>query len=89
MGSIKPWSASNNAQRLDVNNGLLLIPNLDSLFDKGYITFQASNGLIYYSSELTSDLSDLLGINKKMVIKNINEINFKYLEYHNKHVFKS
>lgn len=30
---IKPWRSSNNTERLDVYNGLLLIPNLDSAFD--------------------------------------------------------
>ena len=34
---IKPWRVSNNNERLDVYNGLLLLPNLDKLFDKGYI----------------------------------------------------
>lgn len=39
---IKPWSQSNNQEWLDVNNGLLLCPNHDALFDKGiiYISFQ-------------------------------------------------
>lgn len=36
---IKPWRCSNNIERLDVYNGLLLIPNLDSAFDYGYISF--------------------------------------------------
>ena len=34
---ILPWSKSNNAQRLDIGNGILLSPNLDALFDKHII----------------------------------------------------
>lgn len=38
---IKPWrSCTTNAERLDGNNGLLLIPNIDHLFDRGYISFE-------------------------------------------------
>ncbi|MFE8730531.1 HNH endonuclease, partial [Aeromonas hydrophila] len=37
---IKPWSrCANNAERLDGNNGLLLSPHIDKLFDRGWITF--------------------------------------------------
>lgn len=31
---IKTWSHSNNIDRLDIQNGLLLCPNHDALFDK-------------------------------------------------------
>lgn len=36
---IKPWRYSSNIERLDKFNGLLLIPNLDSTFDNGLISF--------------------------------------------------
>jgi hypothetical protein len=36
---IKPWCDSTDEERLDVFNGLLLIPNLDLAFDKGFITY--------------------------------------------------
>ncbi len=31
---IKPWAISNDKEKLDDNNGLLLCPNHDALFDK-------------------------------------------------------
>jgi hypothetical protein len=34
---IKPWRDSNNKERLDLHNGLLLSPSYDALFDKGFI----------------------------------------------------
>ena len=36
---IKPWRSSSNAERLDGENGLLLSPNVDFLFDRGFISF--------------------------------------------------
>jgi len=36
---IKPWSVSRNDERIDVENGLLLSPTMDRLFDCGLITF--------------------------------------------------
>lgn len=46
---IKPWAASNNQERLQVDNGLLLSATYDRLFDAGLITFDKT-GKIYLSS---------------------------------------
>lgn len=35
---IMPWRKADNRQRIDLFNGLLLTPNLDKLFDKGFIS---------------------------------------------------
>lgn len=35
----KPWRDSTNEERLDGENGLLLTPNIDHLFDRGFIGF--------------------------------------------------
>ncbi len=36
---IKPWKPSNDSERLDGENGLMLTADLDALFDKGLISF--------------------------------------------------
>ncbi len=36
---IKPWSKSDDLEKLDGYNGLLLSPHIDHLFDKGFISF--------------------------------------------------
>jgi hypothetical protein len=36
---IKPWRESNNEERLQAGNGLLLTPTADHLFDRGFISF--------------------------------------------------
>jgi HNH endonuclease len=43
---VRPWRDSNNAERLDGENGLLLTPTVDHLFDKGFISFENNGQLI-------------------------------------------
>jgi putative restriction endonuclease len=42
----KPWRDSTNEERLDGENGLLLTPTIDHLFDKGFIVYQVRDGRI-------------------------------------------
>jgi hypothetical protein len=80
---IKPWRDSSNTERLDHFNGLLLTPNLDKLFDKGYISFD-NNGSILISKDLID--YEILGINKNMKI-NIDKEHQKYLKFHRSDIF--
>ena len=50
---IKPWAVSNNEERLSEENGLLLSPTYDKLFDYGLITFSNQGNMI-----ISSQLSD-------------------------------
>lgn len=81
---IKPWRASSNAERLDKFNGLLLIPNLDKVFDAGLITFEAS-GQIRISPQLSEP--EKLGIEASfsIVLKLESEI---YMAFHRSEVFR-
>jgi putative restriction endonuclease len=42
----KPWRDSNNEERLNGENGLLLTPSIDHLFDRGFISFEDTGRLI-------------------------------------------
>jgi hypothetical protein len=42
----KPWRDSTNEERLHPENGLLLTPTIDHLFDRGFISFDNSGELI-------------------------------------------
>jgi hypothetical protein len=42
----KPWRDCSNAERLNGENGLLLTPSIDHLFDRGFIGFEDSGDLI-------------------------------------------
>ena len=83
---IKPWRSSSNEERLDVYNGLLLIPNLDVAFDNGLVSF-ATDGKIIISDLLTEDDKLKLGIHSDMRISKIDKQHHKYLEYHKQNVF--
>ncbi len=83
---IKPWRNSNNNERLDVYNGLLLLPNYDKLFDKGYISFNG-NGNILLSRYIDKEEMSILHINKDMHLIKIEESHKKYLQYHNEYCF--
>ncbi len=43
---IQPWRDSDNEARLNGENGLLLTPTVDHLFDKGFISFEDAGQLI-------------------------------------------
>ena len=59
---IKPWrSCTNNHERLDGYNGLLLAPHIDHLIDRGYISFE-DDGAILISLRIPSSQFKLLGI---------------------------
>lgn len=77
---IKPWSASTNEERLDVNNGLLLCPNHDALFDKQLISFDL-NGKIAISQTLDNTARVFLNINDELRVK-LNEKQLSYMEGH-------
>lgn len=75
---IKPWRSSTNMERLDPNNGLLLLANLDKAFDRGFISFE-DNGQIIISTQL--ERPQVLGISQQMRLS-VREQNIKYLQYH-------
>lgn len=67
-------------------NGLLLIPNLDSLFDKGYISF-SDDGVIIISNKIDISEYDSLGINTKMSLRFVSEEHKVFLQYHRENIF--
>ena len=84
----RPWKGGTNGQRLDGDNGLPLIPNLDKLFDKGFITFE-DDGAIRISAALPSAAYAPLGIDPAMhLIKPLNPQQKEYMAYHRDNVFK-
>ena len=45
----KPWRDSTNEERLNGENGLLLTPSIDHLFDRGFIGFEDNGALDHLS----------------------------------------
>ena len=67
---IIPWSEASDDERLDVDNGILLSPLYDALFDKHLISFD-NEGNILFSPTMSDDHIGQLGIsiNAKISVK--------------------
>lgn len=84
---IKPWNTCDPHEKLDVNNGFLLCPNHDKLFDGGWISFD-DTGLIMISEQMDSVDRINMNVFDDMKIC-LNEKNKKYLEYHRNNIFRA
>lgn len=87
-GHIIPWSVSNDSQKLDVRNGMLLCANHHCLFDTGVLIVDASytirlNKKIILRTD--NDKSMISSVNnKKMILPKDTGLypNVEYLKYH-------
>ena len=85
----KPWKIARNIERLDGDNGLPLIPNLDKLFDKGFISF-AADGAVMISPALSAAACATFGVDATLhLLKPLNAAQQSYMAYHRYHVFKT
>lgn len=83
---IKPWRCAGNGERLDPHNGLLLLPQYDKLFDKGYVSFD-DGGALLLSPALTENRFDLLGIRLDARLTRLSPNHRSYLTFHRDRVF--
>lgn len=82
---IKPWSVSDAQEKLDVNNGLLLCPNHDKLFDHGWISI-SDNGSVIISQQLSAMDRILLNVHPDMTVTLFQE-NKPYFAFHRENIF--
>lgn len=86
---IRPWAqCSSDDERLNVFNGLLLSPDLDALFDGGWITFSVVGKLVI-SDALPQSSRALMGLHTEMSINLLTDVHQQFLSYHREHVFKT
>ncbi len=86
---IRPWRDSDNGQRLDGENGLLLTPTMDHLFDKGFISFEDSGELIV--SPVADPVSLLrMGIDRdaRANVGKFSQGQRHYLDFHRENVLR-
>lgn len=83
---IKPWKDSDNKEKLDQYNGLLLKPNYDRLFDKGYISFEDSGDMKISPLLCENDLH-AFGVSSSDKLHKVEKEHKFYLAYHRKHRF--
>ena len=83
---IKPWDKSTSEEKTNLNNGLLLCPNHDKLFDKGFISFDI-NGRILISEQLAELDRTFMNVNPNSTLEMNAEMNV-FMEYHRNNIFK-
>lgn len=87
---IKPWVYSNDKERLNTKNGLMLSPLFDKLFDKstGLITFTTGKRILI-SNKISDENKVRLNIANDQEIENL-DIGGReeFLEYHRKFIFQ-
>lgn len=85
---IKPWSKSDNKEKIDPKNGFLFTPNIDRLFDRGFITFTDDKVMLVspWLSKMT--VSQLNITPNKKYFQLIIDGKERYLKYHRENIFK-
>lgn len=86
---IQPWRDSSNEARLDGENGLLLTPTVDHLFDKGFISFENAGQLI------VSPVADPVSLRRmgidpgaRVNVGAFSEGQQRFLEFHRENVLR-
>jgi hypothetical protein len=85
----KPWRDANNDERLDGENGLLLTPDVDHLFDRGFISFE-DNGTLLVSPVVHREALHRMGLDEELLRRNVggfSEGQRSYLAFHRDSVF--
>jgi hypothetical protein len=79
----KPWRDSANEERLDGENGLLLTPSIDHLFDRGFIGFE-DNGTLIISPVAHRPSLHRMGIETEKIVSvgGFTSGQKKYLDFH-------
>jgi len=84
---IKPWSKSNDTEKLDGNNGLMLAPHIDLLFDQGLISFE-DDGTLIISKEIDEEVLNLWQIPKTLNVGSFTTEQCTYLDFHRRNRLK-
>ena len=84
---IKPWAKSTNGERLDGNNGLMLAPHIDRLFDRGYISFE-DDGELILSKQLPETVRLKWDVVQKIPRVAFSAAQIRYLNYHRDVLFR-
>ncbi|HYA29554.1 MAG TPA: HNH endonuclease signature motif containing protein [Acidobacteriota bacterium] len=83
----KPWRDATNEERLDGENGLLLTPNADHLFDRGFIGFE-DNGDVLISPVAHVESLARMGLDSSRVVNvgGFSKGQRRYLDFHRENV---
>jgi hypothetical protein len=85
----KPWRDSTNDERLDGENGLLLTPTIDHLFDRGFISFENNGDLIVSPVAHHPSLTRMgIAVNERVNVGTFSQGQRCFLEYHRDSVLR-
>ena len=84
---IKPWKVAIGEEKISQNNGLLLSPHVDHLFDGGLISFE-NTGKLLISESLEQNVLDKWNLPRKFESSPLNSEQQYFMDYHRKFVFK-
>jgi hypothetical protein len=86
---IKPWADSTHSERVDGENGLLLAPHADLLFDRGWISFsKEANLIVAQDLPLNVQNSLKLDLRQGRAYGSFSQRQMEYLEFHRDTVFR-
>jgi putative restriction endonuclease len=83
---IKPWSVSDDQEKIDGCNGLLLSPHIEHLFARGYISF-SDEGDLLASRYLNPAILSSWNLRMPMKVGLFQPRQRLYLDYHRREVF--
>lgn len=84
---IKPWSGSSDTERLDGDNGLMLAPHADWLFDRGWISFANDGSVLVANNEAKAVLTSWALPRPGVAAVPFNAKQCNYLEFHRSNIF--
>jgi putative restriction endonuclease len=84
----KPWRDSSNPERLDGDNGLMLTPSIDHLFDRGFISFAGDGRLLISPVAHRPSLQKMgVPVDVERNVGRFREEQERFLEFHRDAVF--
>ena len=84
---IKPWRVAQADEKISQNNGLLLSPHVDHLFDGGLISFENS-GKLLVSQSLEPNIFNKWNLTRDLDLIPLNSEQQYFMEFHRNFVFK-
>jgi hypothetical protein len=83
---IKPWSVSEDREKIDGANGLLMSPHVAHLFARGYISF-SDDGELLVSRHLNPSILSAWNLRVPMKVGPFLPRQCAYLDYHRRQIF--
>ena len=85
----KPWrECDNSAERLDGENGLMLTPTIDHLFDRGFISFESNGNLLISPVADTRSMEKMgIDVSGRLNVGAFSVGQQDYLDFHRDAVF--